>query len=91
MFKIHKHVKITSRMIITFITKTVSKHTIHLQLQGDDMYLFLVRQSWSEIQSFYRNYFVADMQIWRLILLNCWFCTYLLSGKRITMSSTEQT
>lgn len=39
MFKTHKYVKITSLMLITFITETILKHTIHLQLQDDRMYV----------------------------------------------------
>ena len=45
MLETHKYVKITGLMIITLITKAILKHIIHLQRQGDDMYLVLVRQS----------------------------------------------
>lgn len=45
MFETHKYVKITGLMIITFITKAVLKHTLHLQQQGEDMDLVLTGQS----------------------------------------------
>lgn len=42
MFETHKYVKITGLMMNTFNTKAI---LIHLQQQGDDMYLVLTGQS----------------------------------------------
>lgn len=61
MLETHKYVEITSLTIITFITKTISKHTIYLRLQGDETYLVLISQSRSKTRSFYSSYIEADV------------------------------